>query len=172
MYTIGADGEGYFYPAGQTTQRLAVEQQKRKNDEEKKRAREKKVACNALERRHRAREREGVPLEPFPSTISAAADDDDDDEGMEIRLGFSPNVRLWSEPSSMGLYVGPDAPVLGLEMLAPLPEMRTPVVPESIPTVEEEEVVERPTDPLPASASGTNDMRSMGPLRLGLSRPE
>jgi hypothetical protein len=29
------------------------------------------------------------------------SNDDDDDEGMEIRLGFSPEVTLWFEPLSV-----------------------------------------------------------------------
>jgi hypothetical protein len=50
-------------------------------------------------------------------------DDDDDDEGMEVRLGFSPKVRLLYEPPSTGLSSGPDASTLGLKVSAPWPEM-------------------------------------------------
>jgi hypothetical protein len=46
--------------AGRATRRLAVEQQKRKKDKEKKQAREKMAAHNALEKRRRAQEREGL----------------------------------------------------------------------------------------------------------------
>jgi hypothetical protein len=53
---------------------------------EKKRAREKRVAHDALEKRHRALERERLPLEASPGM--------DDDERMEVWLGFSPEVRL------------------------------------------------------------------------------
>jgi hypothetical protein len=67
------------------------------------------VTHDALEKCRRAQEREGVPLEPSPSI-----DDDDDDEGMEVRLGFSPEVRLWSEPASVGPSSGVTCMCLGL----------------------------------------------------------
>ena len=77
---------------------MAIEQQKKK-DKEKKRIHEKRAAHDALERHHRAQEREGLPLEASSSTNDDDDDDNDDDEGMEVRLGFSPEIRLWSEPS-------------------------------------------------------------------------
>lgn len=72
--------------------RLATDEQKRK-DTEKKQSYEKRASHDALEKRHRAQETEGVPLEPSPSTYD---DDDDNDKGMEVWLGFSPEVRLLS----------------------------------------------------------------------------
>jgi hypothetical protein len=72
---------------------LAAEQQNRNKDEEKKRLCEKRVAHDALERCRRAHEREGLPLEASSST-NDDDDDNDDDEGMEVRLGFSPEIRL------------------------------------------------------------------------------
>jgi hypothetical protein len=96
------------------TRWLAVEQQDKKKDEEKKWVREKRVARNALEKHNRAQEREGLPLEASPNT-NGDNDDDDDEEGMEVRLGFSLEVRLWSETTSIGPSVGVDVPVLGLE---------------------------------------------------------
>jgi hypothetical protein len=46
-------------------------------------------------------------------TLSHHIDDDGDDEGMEVRLGFSPEVELWSESASTSPYGGADAPVQG-----------------------------------------------------------
>lgn len=51
----------------------------------------------------------GVPLEPSPSTDDG--DYNGEDEGMEIRLGFSPQVKLWSEPASTSSNSGADVPV-------------------------------------------------------------
>lgn len=51
------------------------------------------LARDALEKRRRAQTREGLPLEASPSMEDD--DDDDDDEGMEVRMGFSPEVGLW-----------------------------------------------------------------------------
>jgi hypothetical protein len=50
------------------------------------------LAHDALEKRHRAQAREGLPLEASPSMEED--DDDDDDEGMEVCLGFSLEARL------------------------------------------------------------------------------
>lgn len=72
--------------AGQRACRLAVEEQKRKKDAEK------KWAHDMLEKHRYAHESEGVPLEPSPSIDDD--DNDDDEEGMEVRLGSSPEVRL------------------------------------------------------------------------------
>jgi DNA-directed RNA polymerase delta subunit len=69
-----------------------VAQEKKKKDEEKKRAHKKMLAHDALEKRHRAQAREGLPLEASPSMEED--DDDDDDEGMEVCLGFSLEARL------------------------------------------------------------------------------
>jgi hypothetical protein len=48
-----------------------------------------------------------VPLVSSPSTQD---NNDGDDEGMEVRLGFSPKVGLWSEPTSAGPSGGADMP--------------------------------------------------------------
>jgi hypothetical protein len=105
--------------ASRAARRLATEQQKKKKDEEKKRAHEKRAARDELEKHRRAQEREGLPLEASLDTFDDD-DDGDDDEGMEVWLGFSPEVRLWSEPSSAGPSDGLDAPVLGIEVTTPL----------------------------------------------------
>jgi hypothetical protein len=44
-----------------------------------------------------------VLLEASPST------DDDINQGMEVQLGFSPEVRLWSELTSVGVISWPKA---------------------------------------------------------------
>lgn len=115
------------------------------------------MACDALEKRRQAQEREGLPLEASPSR------DDDDDEGMEVRLVFCPEVRIWSEPSLVGSSVGADVSVLELEASVPLPEIRAST--ESGPilaTEEEAAVVERAADPLPVPTSRTKGPRSQG----------
>lgn len=73
--------------ADREVHRLAT-QEKKKKDEKKTRACQKMLASDALEKRHRVQARDGLPLEASPST------EDDDDEGMEVRLGFSPEVKL------------------------------------------------------------------------------
>jgi hypothetical protein len=126
----------------------------------------KSVVRDTIEKRHRAQEREGLPLDASPSTND---DNDDDNEGMEVRLGFSPEVRLWSEPSSMGPSIGADMLELGLEASVLWPETRASAEPGPIPVAEEEEaVVEWPADPLQVPSSGTKGMRSQGPRRLGV----
>ena len=62
--------------ATKEVRRLAAE----KKDKEKKRACKKMLAHDALEKRHRAQAREGLPLEASPSIEEE--EDDDDDEGM------------------------------------------------------------------------------------------
>jgi hypothetical protein len=54
-------------------------------------------AREALEKRRRRQERDGLPLEPSPDTPDDDDDDDDDDEeddDMVARLGLSPDPRL------------------------------------------------------------------------------
>jgi hypothetical protein len=80
--------------------RLEAEEKKRKNDEEKKRAWKKMLACDSLEKCHRAYEREGLPLEASPSTEDE--EDDDDDVRMEVCMGFSLEVGPRSVLASMG----------------------------------------------------------------------
>jgi hypothetical protein len=79
--------------------RLAAEEKKRKKDEEKKRARKKMLAYDSLEKHRRAQAREGLPLE---ASLSTEEEDDDDDEGVEVRMGFSPEVRPRSILASAG----------------------------------------------------------------------
>jgi hypothetical protein len=77
---------------------LAAKEEKKK-DEEKKRAHKKMLACDSLEKRRRAQAREGLPLEASPNIEE---EDDNDDEGMEVRMGFSPEVGPGSTPASAG----------------------------------------------------------------------
>jgi hypothetical protein len=124
--------------ANKETRLLAVEDKKKKKDAHKKRAYKKMLACDALEKCRRAHAREGLPLEASPST----EENDDDDEGMEARLGFSPEAVLWSEPASAGPSGGSDMPAQG--PTTSLSEARvstelgpSPIVAEEIVVVEE-----------------------------------
>jgi hypothetical protein len=72
--------------------RVAAEKKKEKKDVEKARARERTQARDALERRRRRQERDGLPREPLPETPDD--DDDDEDDDMAARLGLSPDLRL------------------------------------------------------------------------------
>jgi hypothetical protein len=56
--------------------------EKKRKDADKKWARQKRVTHDALDKRHRAQAREGLLLEPSPS--SQEDDDDSDDQGMEV----------------------------------------------------------------------------------------
>jgi hypothetical protein len=49
-------------------------------------------AREALERRRRRQERDGLPREPSPET--PYDDDDDEDDDMAARLVLSPDLRL------------------------------------------------------------------------------
>lgn len=69
------------------------------------------MAREVLEKCRRAQDRDGVLLEPSPSIEDD--DDDNDNEGMEVRLGFSPEVRLWSKPTLAGPSSSADVPVHG-----------------------------------------------------------
>jgi hypothetical protein len=55
-------------------------------------------AREALEKRRRRQERDGLPLEPSPDTPDD--DDDDEDDDMVAQLGLSPNPRLGQGSSS------------------------------------------------------------------------
>jgi hypothetical protein len=80
--------------------RVAAEK-KEKKGAEKARARERMRARDALERRCRQQERDGLPREPLPETPDDDDDDDDDeDDDMAARLGLSPNLRLGQGSSS------------------------------------------------------------------------
>jgi hypothetical protein len=75
--------------------RVAAEEEKRKKDAEKARARERMRARDALEKRRRRQERDGLPREPSPKTPDDADDDDDDeDDDMVAHLGLSPDPGL------------------------------------------------------------------------------
>jgi hypothetical protein len=82
--------------------RVAAEKKKEKKNAKKARARERMRARDALERRRRKQERDGLPREPSPETPDD--DDDDEDDDMAARLGLSPDLRLGqgssSQPSS------------------------------------------------------------------------
>jgi hypothetical protein len=89
--------------AGRTARRLVTEKDKQKKDAEKARARERMWAREALEKRRRRQERDGLPLEPSPDTPDDDDDDDDDDDeddDMAARLGLSPDPRLGQGSSS------------------------------------------------------------------------
>jgi hypothetical protein len=74
--------------------RVAVEKKKEKKDAKKARARERVRAWDALERRRRKQERDGLPREPSPETPDDDDDDDDEDDDMAARLGLCPDLRL------------------------------------------------------------------------------
>jgi hypothetical protein len=81
--------------------RVAPEKKKEKKDAKKARARERMRARDALERRRRRQERDGLPREPSPETPDDDDDDDDDeDDDMAARLGLSPDLRLGQGSSS------------------------------------------------------------------------
>jgi hypothetical protein len=73
------------------TRRVTAEKKKEKKDVEKAQARERMRARDALERRHRRQERDGLQREPSPETPD---DDDDEDDDMAACLGLSPDLRL------------------------------------------------------------------------------
>jgi hypothetical protein len=85
----------------QAARRVAAEKRKEKKDTKKARARERTRARDALEKRRRWQERDGLPREPLPKMPDDDDDDDDDDDeddDMAARLGLSPD--LWLGPGS------------------------------------------------------------------------
>jgi hypothetical protein len=80
--------------------RVAAEKKKEKKDAKKARARERMRARDALERRRRKQERDGLPRELSPETPDDDDDDDDKDDDMAARLGLSPDLRLGQGSSS------------------------------------------------------------------------
>jgi hypothetical protein len=83
--------------------RVAAEKKKEKKDAEKARARERMQARDALEKRCRRQERDGLPRESSPETPDDDDDDDDDDDeddNMAAHLGLSPDLRLGQGSSS------------------------------------------------------------------------
>jgi hypothetical protein len=83
------------------TRRVIAEKKKEKKDAEKARACERMRARDALEKRCRRQERDGLPRESSPETPDDDDDDDDDeDDDMAARLGISLNLRLGQGSSS------------------------------------------------------------------------
>jgi hypothetical protein len=81
--------------------RVAAEKKKEKKEVKKARARERMRARDALERRRRKQDRDGLPREPSPETPdNDDGDDDDEDDDMAARLGLSPDLRLGQGSSS------------------------------------------------------------------------
>jgi hypothetical protein len=80
--------------------RVAAEKRKEKKDAKKARARERTWARDALEKRRRRQERDGLPREPSPETPDDDNDDDDEDDDTAARLGLSPDLRLGPGSSS------------------------------------------------------------------------
>jgi hypothetical protein len=69
-----------------------VEKKKEKKDAEKAWSRKRMRARDAMEKRRRRQERDGLPREPSPETPDDDDDDDDDkDDDMAARLGLSPD---------------------------------------------------------------------------------
>lgn len=99
-----------------------------------------------------------MPLEPSPRT----QDDDDNNEGMEVRLGFSAEVGLWSKSASVGPFGGTDVPKPGTT--TSLFEAWASVEPNPVPTnVEEAAMEEKVVAPLQVPATGPRGLRSRGP---------
>jgi hypothetical protein len=82
--------------------RVAAEKKEEKKDVKKAWARERVRARDALERRRRKQERDGLPREPSPETPDDDDDDDDEDDNMAARLGLSPDLRLVRAPRGGG----------------------------------------------------------------------
>jgi hypothetical protein len=81
--------------------RVGAEKKKEKKDVKKARARERVRARDALEKRRRRQERDGLPREPSPEMPDDDDDDDDDeDDDMAARLGLSRDLRLGQGSSS------------------------------------------------------------------------
>jgi hypothetical protein len=107
--------------ADRATRRLAAEKEKEKEkekkDAKKARARERMLAREALEKRHRRQARNGLPRESSPETPDDDDDDDDDDDeddDMAARLGLSPDPRLGQgSPSQPPSGLAPSVPRAG-----------------------------------------------------------
>jgi hypothetical protein len=102
--------------------RVAAEKKKEKKDAEKARAHERMRARDALEKRRRRQERDGLPREPSPETPNDD-DDDDEDDDMVARLGLSPDLRL-GQGSSTQSPSGPAPSAFGPETLRSRSEER------------------------------------------------
>jgi hypothetical protein len=107
------------------------------------------LARDALEKARMAQARDGLPLEASPSK----EEDNDDEEGMEVRMGFSPEVGLWSAPTSAGPSGSAAHPARG--PTASLSGARASAEPTPIPaSVEEAGTVEDEVDPSPGRRRG------------------
>jgi hypothetical protein len=100
------------------TRRVTTEKKKEKKDVERARARERMRARDALEKRRRRQERDGLPRELSPETPDDDDDDDDDeDDDMAARLGLSPDPgpgqELSCQPPSGPVSSVPGAGTLG-----------------------------------------------------------
>jgi hypothetical protein len=83
------------------TRRVAAEKKKEKKDAKKARAHERMQARDALEKRRRRQERDGLPREPsLEMPDDDDGDDDDEDDDMAAHLGLSPDLRLGQGSSS------------------------------------------------------------------------
>lgn len=97
-----------------------------------------------------------MTLEPSPITED---DDDEEEEGMEVQLGFSLEVRLWSEPTSVGPSRNEDVPTP--RATASLSAAWVSAEPGPNPVGEEEaEVVEKADVPLQVPTVGPKGLRS------------
>jgi hypothetical protein len=94
--------------------RVVAEKKKEKKDAEKARARKRMRAQDALEKRRRRQERDGLLREPSLEMPDDNDDDDDDDESddMAAHLGLSPDPRP-SQGSPSQPPSGPAPSVLG-----------------------------------------------------------
>jgi hypothetical protein len=97
--------------------RFAAEKEKEKKDVKKGRARERMLAQEALEKRHRRQARDGLPRELSPETPDDDDEDDEDDDedgNMAARLGLIPDPRLdQGSPSQPPSGLAPSAPRAG-----------------------------------------------------------
>jgi hypothetical protein len=100
---------------GRAARRIAAEKKKEKKDTEKARAHERMWAREALEKRRRRQERDGLPREPSPETPDDDDDDDDDEDvDMVAHLGLSPDLRLGQgSPSQPPSGPAPSVPGAG-----------------------------------------------------------
>jgi hypothetical protein len=88
--------------------------EKEKKDAKKARARERMLAREALEKRHRRQARDGLPRESSPETLDDDDDDDDEDDDMAAQLGLSPDPRLGQgSPSQPPCGLAPSVPGAG-----------------------------------------------------------
>jgi hypothetical protein len=147
--------------AAREVHRLTAEEKKRKRDEEKRWARKKMLTHDSLEKRRRAQAREGFLLEASPSIEDE--EDDDDDEGMEVHMGFNPEVGPGSAPVSAGPSSGAVPSVQG--PAASLSGTWASTKPTPFPaSMEEVAAMEGEVAPLPKEVVGRLRVRKLKPL--------